>query len=354
MADASDLDEPNPAPAPARAYIPWVTIALAVANVAVFAWEVSAGAGLVQPTAEWMLAHGGNFGPATLAGEQWRLFTSMFLHYGLVHIAMNMIGLLDGGRHVERMYGRAGFAALYLVAGLCGSLATSLRDNVVSAGASGAIFGVFGAFGAFLFLHRDRLDKQVVARQSRGLVIFLAYNIMFGVSAQGIDVVAHLGGLVAGFLAGIALELGTDHGPSTRARALALAVLGVGLVVGGALLAPRPINAVQELGKVESVVLERWNQAVGEIQAGTLSDAAAADVIEQELLPPWRAARAAYERDGDGKLYDTMVRYLRAREEGWEMMAKGLRASDGDAVAKGFARFSEADKAIAEIKSPPK
>src|SRR5688572_25374045 len=119
-----------------RRQIPWVTIALAVANVAVFVWELSRGADAMEPTAQWMAEHGGNFGPVTLDGEQWRLLTSMFLHYGVLHIVMNMIGLLDGGRHVERMYGRAGFVAIYLVSGLAASLATSLRANVVSAGAS--------------------------------------------------------------------------------------------------------------------------------------------------------------------------------------------------------------------------
>ncbi|MDQ3369273.1 MAG: rhomboid family intramembrane serine protease [Myxococcota bacterium] len=339
---------------PARAGLPWVTVFLAVANVAVFAWAISAGADPIQPTAQWMAAHGGNFGPITLGGEPWRMFTSMFLHYGLLHLAMNLIGLIDGGRHVERMYGRAGFIALYVVAGLGGSFASALRGHAVSAGASGAVFGVFGAFGAFLYLHRDRLDKTVVAHQSRGLLVFIAYNVVFGITAQGIDLVAHLGGLAVGFLAGLALELGSTHDHSTVRRSLLVGVLGVGLVFGGAMLAPRPSNAIQELSEAESVVLERWNKTVGEIQAGTITDTAAADVIEQELLPKWRAARLAYEGEGSGKLHDVMVRYLQAREDGWQQMAKGLRAQDEAAVKQGMARFQEADAMVEEIKAASK
>ncbi|MBA3394689.1 MAG: rhomboid family intramembrane serine protease [Deltaproteobacteria bacterium] len=351
-------DEPPAAPAKPPRHIPWVTIVLAVANVAVFAWQLSAGAHAMQPTPQWMLEHGGNFGASTLDGEQWRLFTSMFLHYGVLHLVMNMIGLLDGGRHVERMYGRAGFLALYLVAGLAGSFATSLRSNVVSAGASGAIFGVFGAFAAFLVLHRKRLDKEEVAKQSRGLLVFLAYNIYFGVTAQGIDLVAHAGGLAAGFLAGLALEIGTHQDQSSVRRSLVVAVVGVGLVLGGAMLASPPTNAIADLGKVEAVVLERWNKAVAEIQAGTMADDAAADVIEKELLPPWRKARLAYEKDGDGrgneKIYPLMVTYLTAREDGWAMIAQGLRAKDEALTKRGLERFAEGDAVIAQLKATPK
>ena len=328
-------------------HFPWVTITLAVANIAVFVWELATGAHVMEPTPDWMADHGGNFGPLTLGGEEWRLFTAMFLHYGVIHILMNMIGLIDGGRHVERMYGRAGFIALYLVSGLAASLATSLRANVVSAGASGAIFGVFGAFGAFLFLHRDRLDRAEVSKQSRGLLIFLAYNVWFGLTAKGIDLVAHLGGLAAGFIVGLALEAGTSEDQSTRRRSLIVAVLGVALVAGGAFLAPRPVNALAEFSTGEAPLLDRWNQLVGEAQAGTIDDDKLADAIEKELLPGWRKLEAAYQKDaGDEKIRPLLIDYLRARREGWETIAAGLRAHDQEKVAAGMKRFKDGDAAI--------
>lgn len=349
-----ELDDPparvEPIPPAAPLMKPWVAIFLAVANVAVFAWEISAGADPIQPTAPWMLEHGGNFGPVTLGGEPWRLLTSMFLHYGALHLVMNMVGLLDGGRHVERMYGHAGFLALYLVSGLAGSLASSVRGQAVSAGASGAVFGIFGAFAAFLLLHRDRLDREEVTKQARGLGIFLAYNIWFGVTAKGIDLLAHAGGLAAGFAVGLALEIGTDHKQSTVRRALLVGVLGVGLVFGLTLAAPTPTNAMMAFGPVESQVLDRWNALVKEAQAGTLEDDKLADVIENELLPAWRKAHADFERDGEGPLRADMLEYIEAREEGWEIIAKGLRAGDEAMAGRGMARFSEADAAIARMK----
>jgi hypothetical protein len=221
---------------------------------------------------------------------------------------------------------------------------------VVSAGASGAIFGVFGAFGAFLWLHRDRLDKEEVKKQSRGLGIFLAYNIYFGVTAQGIDLLAHVGGLVAGFLCGLALEFGTTHDHTTLRRALIVGVLGTGLVLGGSMVAPRANNAMAEFASIEEKVLARWNEAVPQIQAGTLTDDKVADLIENELLPQWRKARAGYEANGEGKLRSLMLQYLALRQEGWEIMAQGLRAGDREVVTKGAARFAEGDGYIQKLK----
>jgi rhomboid protease GluP len=337
---------------PARRTIPWVTIALAAANLAVFAWEVAQGASLGTPTPQWMIEHGGNFGPLTLAGEEWRLFTAMFLHYGLLHIAMNMIGLLDGGRHVEQMFGRAGFAALYLVSGLAASLATSLRASAVSAGASGAIFGVFGAFGAFLYLHRGRLDPVEVRRQSRGLFIFLAYNVWFGLTAQGIDLVAHLAGLAAGFVVGIALEAGTDHAPSTARRSLLVAVLGIGLVAAGAFLAPAPGGALSKLDEIERTVVHRWQEVAAQADAGTISDAELADAIEREILPPWRRLHAGYRDSVEGEMRALVLEYAAAREEGWEMMVRALRAGDQAGFHKAVARFRQGDAALTRLKRP--
>jgi rhomboid protease GluP len=346
--------EPDKPTAAAPLMRPWVAIFLAVANVAAFGWELSAGADAMRPTAGWMLDHGGNYGPLTFAGEQWRLLTSMFLHYGVLHLVMNMIGLLDGGRHVERMYGHAGFAALYLVSGLAGSFASAIRANAISAGASGAVFGIFGAFGAFLLLHRNRLDKEQVSHQARGLLIFLAYNIWFGVTAKGIDIVAHAGGLAAGFVCGLALELGTNEKHSSVARALLVGVLGTALVFGGAVAAPAPTNpmaVIDNVSAVEEKTLARWNALVGEAQADKLTDEQFADAIEKELLPPWRGAQEEYAKSGSGPLKADMLEYLAARAEGWEIMIRGLRAHDEAVMKEGMTKFSQGDAIVERMKA---
>lgn len=348
MWDNSGMTEAagEPAPAP-RPPLPWVTIVIAAINVAVFAWSLSAGADFAEPTAAWMLQHGGNFGPRTFDGEQWRLVTAMFLHYGFLHVAMNMIGLLDGGRHVERMYGRAGFIAIYVVAGLFASFASALRGNAVSAGASGAIFGVFGAFGAFLFLHRDRLDREMVAKQSRGLLVFLGLNIYIGLSSPSIDLVAHAGGLVAGFVLGIALELGTHQDQSTVKRSVLVAVLGTALVIVAAFVAPRPVNAVIEFQRVESLVIDRWNSMRLALPAAMGSGAEAADKLERDILQPWRDGRVAFERDATPAQRERVLAYIRMREEGWAMLVDAVRSGDHALAQQALERIAKAEDIVA-------
>jgi rhomboid protease GluP len=335
--------------------LPTVAITLAVLNVAMFVWQLATGADPMSPTGEWMKDHGGNYGPVTLAGEPWRLATSMFLHYGFLHLLMNMIGLLDGGRAVEKKYGSAGFLALYVVAGLAGSLASALRGQAVSAGASGAIFGIFGAFGAFLLLHRKRLDAATVGREARGLLIFLAFNVYIGLSVQGIDHFAHVGGLVAGFVCGLALELGTNDAPSTLKRAVIVGVVGVGLVVGGAFVIGAPpdriaeTNSYNSLVTTENAVSRQWQDLARKVGAGEVTDAAFADALEKDILPPWREAIAKFQRDGSGDRYEKMLAYLRKREEAWVMLVKAARENNAVLASQATTKLKEADDLIQAI-----
>ncbi len=332
----------------------WVTIVLAAANIAVWIVTIALGASVISPSPEWLVEHGGNLGAITLEGEEWRLFTSMFLHIGVIHIAMNMAGLIIGGRLIERLFGHLGFATIYLIAGLAGSLATALRPGVVSAGASGAIFGVLGALGAYYVLHRERMDQRI-AKEASGLLVVVAYNVMIGFTDEGIDMYAHLGGFAAGFLCGLAIEVARS-GPRLP-RTLAVAAVGLGAVIAGAFAAPSPIDedqrAISAFAAAEETALARWKELVGQAQSETIDDERLADAIEQDILPPWRAAREAYDRSGaGGARRATLLDYMRVRQEGWEIMAQGLRAHDSDEVQRGQARFHEADELINKLTGP--
>lgn len=139
------------------------------------------------------------------AGEYWRIFSSIFLHAGLTHLAFNGWALFSIGRDIEAFYGHRWFAAIYVLAGLAGSLAWYVlgRDGA-SVGASGAIFGLIGAEVAF-FMRNRRLFGKLGSQRLSNLAVLIGINLVFGFTVPNINNHAHLGGLAAGFLLGFVL-----------------------------------------------------------------------------------------------------------------------------------------------------
>jgi rhomboid protease GluP len=215
---------------PERRTSPWLTYLLIAANVAMFGVELACGADAMSPTPQQILDLGGSFPPLTLGGQWWRLGSSMFLHFGIVHLGLNMLCLYQA-RVVEQLFGRLGFLAIYLVAGLGGGIASLVASatNIVSAGASGAVFGVYGAFGAFLLLRRSEIEEASWKRTGRSLAQFLGLNLFIGLVATGISLSAHVGGLVTGFVMGTALLAGARAAEQRALRALVLIVVGIAL-----------------------------------------------------------------------------------------------------------------------------
>ncbi len=169
-----------------------VTYALLAANLLVFAAAQRAGAG---EDPEILLDFGAKFSPLIADGQYWRLFTAMFLHADVPHMLFNGLGLFLFGSLVERTYGHLRFTAIYIVAGLSGSVLSFAMNSIsIGAGASGAIFGVLGALGAFFAMQRSAIGTP--AR------ISLAY----GLVTPRIDNWAHLGGLIGGAAMGLALS----------------------------------------------------------------------------------------------------------------------------------------------------
>jgi rhomboid protease GluP len=159
---------------------------------------------------------GSNAGPLTLNGQWWRLVTSMFLHGGLVHIMFNMFALWQVGRLVERMFGSARFLGLYMIAGVCGSLASVLwNPHVNSVGASGAIFGIIGGLLAFIRRPDSGVPPTIVKDLRGSLSGFLLFNIAAGLVYPHTDNAAHIGGLAGGYVAGLLLARSL-HVPNAR------------------------------------------------------------------------------------------------------------------------------------------
>ena len=101
---------------------------------------------VIDISASLLARLGGNLGYYTKNGEYYRLFTCMFLHAGILHLALNMYSLFIIGPRVEDFFGKGKFLLIYFLSGISGSLLSiGLNGNVMSVGASGAIFGLFGA-----------------------------------------------------------------------------------------------------------------------------------------------------------------------------------------------------------------
>ncbi len=197
-----------------------VTRLLVFANVLVYLAELATGSG-VNGASGWIFQHGslvvngGYLGHqlipvppgATVTnahliglehGEWWRLITAAFLHYGPIHLGMNMLALWWLGSPVEAALGRARYLLLYFAAGLAGSAgALILSPNDVTVGASGAIFGILGA----LFI----LEYHATGRLMGQAMTLIVINIAFSYAVPNISIGGHLGGLAAGVLGTIAL-----------------------------------------------------------------------------------------------------------------------------------------------------
>jgi membrane associated rhomboid family serine protease/Flp pilus assembly protein TadD len=222
---------------------PWVrressitlTHVLVGANIAVFLAMALASGSIMDFNGEVMVRFGANFGPFTLSGEWWRLFTYMFLHGGLMHIAFNMWCLWDLGALCESLYGRWTYAAIYLLTGVAAGLASvGWNPGTLSVGASGAIFGLAGALIASFYLGEFSVPRIAIQGTLRSLLFFVGFNVLFGTMMSGIDNAAHGGGLVSGLILG-ALIARVAPQPDNLVRRASVLLFMV-LIVGGAAL----------------------------------------------------------------------------------------------------------------------
>ncbi|MCA1833649.1 MAG: rhomboid family intramembrane serine protease [Actinomycetota bacterium] len=157
-----------------------------------------------RPTAPQTLLQFGALPSPLPKSEWWRMITAMFVHIGLLHLLFNVWALMLFGPALEERYGRPRFLIVYIVSGISGSaFSLAFTGAGLAAGASGAVFGILGAWLAFFVRHRN---VPALRGQLRSLLFLIGINLAFGATAGHIDNFAHVGGLVAGFAIGAALE----------------------------------------------------------------------------------------------------------------------------------------------------
>lgn len=174
---------------------PYLTYTLIALNVILFLLMTLAG-GSTQTII--LIKFGAKVNELIMRGEVWRLFTSMFLHIGLLHLAFNLYALWALGPITETLIGRPRYLTIYILSGISGSLASLFFTDAISAGASGAIFGLLGA----LVSYSRKNPGLWKSGFGKNLMIIILINLSLGVFQPGIDIYAHIGGLICGLILG--------------------------------------------------------------------------------------------------------------------------------------------------------
>lgn len=250
-----------------------VTIALIVLNVLVYAFmawrQQSIGLNTNADTIA-ILHAGANFNPFVMEGDYWRLISCMFLHYGFLHLAVNMYGLYQLGELLEPGIGSGRYALLYFICGVAASIASLVFNTLVaSAGASGAIFGLYGfMLGAQIISFYN--DKQRLKQVLTSFAIFVVINALIA-RGVNVDMAGHIGGAVAGLIIAFChfkLRILKTH------KELAAALVAVSLLV---FAVPKDqLNYFHRFGEIIS--LER---RIDEVYKSAKSERALKDSLNQ-------------------------------------------------------------------------
>ena len=242
-----------------------VTQVFLVINLVVFAAMALEGVAM-DPNSRQLIEWGANFGPYTMGGQPWRLLTSMFLHIGLLHILLNMWFLWNLGEWCESLCGHWTFAAVYLISGIGGSLASVWwRPGGVSAGASGAIFGIVGALVSSHYFGEFSAPLFAVRARLRNVLFFAGYGLIMGTFSGRTDNAAHIGGLVTGLVFG-ALIARIAPEPEFLRRLSVIFFVGLIVLGAGAGLYRSRSYLIHAQRGAELIEDNKMDQAITELQ----------------------------------------------------------------------------------------
>lgn len=198
MSDPYDNSPPDALEQIFQGPLNWVNLSIIGLNIVIFAVMEMTGS---TEDVNFMLKWGAAYTPWILKGEWYRLFTSMFLHFGISHLISNMVLLLFMGDMLEGLVGKWRYLLIFLGGGLAGNLLSLFMDvrtgqEIVSAGASGAVYAIIGGMLVLLIRHRGRIQQMTASR----LLLMAVLTIYYGFQSSGIDNAAHVGGLAGGIL----------------------------------------------------------------------------------------------------------------------------------------------------------
>lgn len=180
-----------------RQYIKFYPVVSAIIAINVIAYLIT----LIPIIGDKIFFMGMSVNGLIAQGEWWRVVTSIFLHAGFFHILFNMFSLFLFGPELERIAGKLRFITIYLFSGIFGNVVAYLfqSGNYASVGASGAIYGIFGAYAALVYYTRNTVPqlKQII-------MPIIVIGLIMTFIQSNINIYAHIGGLITGFLFGLA------------------------------------------------------------------------------------------------------------------------------------------------------
>jgi rhomboid protease GluP len=323
-----------------RARTSWVIVTPAVValNVTLFVFMLFGTGALRDPAT--LIAWGGNFGPRTTNGEWWRLATTMFVHAGMLHLLINVAGLVQCGLMVERLVGQLTFAAVYLAAGTFASLVSvSAHPLAVTVGASGAIFGVYGLLFALMIptlLHRSSIAIPLMALKRIGPAagLFVLYN--YDVITGSVEGQADLAGFIVGFIGGSILSVWASDGKPPARRLATVTALTAAIAVASAVPLRGIFDARPELERVvafEARTADAYQKEVDRFKGGRSQIEKLTQLIEKTIMPELQATRTRLKAlpkapADQQQLLASAEEYLRLRDQSWRLRADGLRKSN--------------------------
>ena len=190
---------------------PWITMSIIAINIVMYI--VTLYLSYVYPNenkydsyTNALVLLGAKVNELISAGQYYRLISSMFLHGGILHLAVNMYSLYAMGPIVEKLYGKAKYIIIYFMAGICSSIFSYVFSTSISIGASGAIFGLLGAVLVFAIKTKGKTGSAFI----KNILSVIFVNIFIGMTLPNIDNFGHIGGLLGGILISLLVAFRTE------------------------------------------------------------------------------------------------------------------------------------------------
>lgn len=208
---------------------PVITYAFLIVCVFLYVFLAFTSGSFFEIDSSTLVEFGGNMGYYTKSGEYFRLFCAIFLHANIIHLVCNMYSLYVVGPQVEGFFGKLKYLFIFVFSGICGGLLSiAFNDwNVVSVGASSAVFGILGAICYFGYHYRVYFGNIIKSQ----IIPIVVLNILIGLMVSGIDNFAHIGGLIGGVFAAMAVGVPEKSSKSDMANGCLLLLIYLGFIL---------------------------------------------------------------------------------------------------------------------------